>query len=50
VTPEHVKAVTAKYLHSDRLVVLVVGKSSTFDRPLSELGEVTVLPVDAIKR
>jgi len=50
VTADQVKAVTAKYLHPDRLVVLVVGKSSAFDRPLSELGEVTVLPVDAIKR
>jgi predicted Zn-dependent peptidase len=50
VTPDQVKAVTGKYLHPDRLVVLVVGKSSSFDKPLSELGEVTVLPVDAIKR
>ena len=50
VTPDQVKAVTAKYLHSDRLVTVIVGKSSSFDRPLSELGEVTVLPVDGIKR
>jgi hypothetical protein len=27
-----------------------VGKSSGFDKPLAEIGEVTVLPVDGIKR
>jgi zinc protease len=50
VTPEQVKAVTAKYLHPDRLVTVVVGKSASFDKPLAEVGEVTVLPVDGIKR
>lgn len=50
VTPAQVRDVTAKYLHPDRLVTVIVGKSSAFDRPLAELGEVTVLPVDAIKR
>jgi hypothetical protein len=30
--------------------MVVVGKASSFDKPLSEVGAVTVLPVDAIKR
>lgn len=50
VTPAQVKDVTAKYLHADRLVTVIVGKSSAFDRPLAEVGEVTVLPVDGIRR
>jgi len=50
VTPAQVKDVTAKHLHPDKLVTVVVGKSSGFDKPLAELGEVTVLPVDGIKR
>lgn len=50
VTPEQVKTVTAKYLHPDKLVTVVVGKSASFDKPLSEIGDVTVLPVDGIKR
>jgi predicted Zn-dependent peptidase len=50
VTPEQVKTVTAKHLHPDKLVMVVVGKASSFDKPLSEVGAVTVLPVDAIKR
>jgi zinc protease len=50
VTPAQVRDVTAKYLHSDRLVTVIVGKSSAFDKPLAEVGEVTVLPVDGIKR
>jgi predicted Zn-dependent peptidase len=50
VTAPQVREVTAKYLHPDRLVTVIVGKSSAFDRPLAELGDVTVLPVDGIKR
>lgn len=50
VTPAQVRDVTAKYLHPDKLVMVIVGKSSAFDGPLAELGEVTVLPVDGIKR
>ena len=50
VTPDQVRAVTAKYLHPDKLVMVIVGKSSAFDGPLAQLGEVTVLPVDGIKR
>lgn len=50
VTPEQVRDVSRRYLHPDQLIVVVVGKPSAFDRPLAELGEVTSLPVDAIKR
>jgi zinc protease len=50
VTPDQVRQVSQRYLHPDRLVVVVVGKPSAFDKALSELGQVTVLPVDSIKR
>jgi len=39
-----VERAAAKYLHKDRLAVLVVGNTSEFDKPLSTLGAVT--PVD----
>ena len=50
VTPDQVTAVSRSYLHPDQLVTLVVGKSATFDKPLSTLGSVTVMPVDSIRR
>lgn len=50
VTPQQVTAVAQRHIKPDRLVTVVVGKSSTFDRPLAELGTVTVLPVDSIRR
>jgi len=50
VTPDQVRQVSAQHLHADRLVVVVVGKPGAFDKPLSTLGPVTVLPVDSIHR
>jgi len=50
VTPEQVRQVSQRYLHPDKLVMVVVGKPSAFDRALSEIGPVTALPVDSIKR
>ena len=50
VTPEQVTDVAQRYLHPDRLVTVVVGKPTAFDRPLSDYGLVTALPVDSIKR
>jgi predicted Zn-dependent peptidase len=50
VTPDRVTQIARRYLHPDRLVTIVVGKSSAFDRPLSEFGPVTPLPVEAIRR
>jgi hypothetical protein len=45
VTTEDVARVAKKYIHPDRLVTLVVGKSADFDRPLSEFGEVHVVDI-----
>jgi predicted Zn-dependent peptidase len=39
-----VSRVAKKYVHPDKLAVLVVGKSADFDQPLANLGKVT--PVD----
>ena len=50
VTPDQVTEVARRHLHPDRLVTVVVGRASTFDRPLSELGTVTMLPIDSIRR
>jgi zinc protease len=50
VTPDRVTQTARRYLHPDRLVAVVVGKPSTFDRPLSEFGAVTRLPVEGIRR
>jgi zinc protease len=50
VTAQQVLQVSQRYLHPDKLVVVVVGKPSAFDKPLSGLGSVTTLPVDSIKR
>jgi hypothetical protein len=50
VTPPQVQDVSTRYLHPDRLVTVVVGKPAAFDRPLAELGTVTTLPVDSIRR
>jgi hypothetical protein len=45
-----VRQVSQRYLHPDKLVMVVVGKPSAFDRALSEIGPVTALPVDSIRR
>jgi predicted Zn-dependent peptidase len=50
VTPEQVRQVSQRYLHPDKLVIVVVGKPSAFDKALATLGAVTALPVDSIKR
>jgi zinc protease len=44
VTADDVARVAHKYVHKDRLAILVVGKPSGFDKPLSGLGPVT--PID----
>lgn len=41
VTQENVARVAQKYIHRDRLAVLVVGKAPDFDRALSSFGPVT---------
>ena len=44
VTSADVARVAEKYLHPDRLAILVVGNDKEFDKPLSTLG--TVTPID----
>jgi zinc protease len=41
VTPADVARIIPKYLHKDRLKVLVVGNAADFDQPLSSLGPVS---------
>jgi len=39
VTQQDVDRVAQKYVHKDKLAVLVVGKAADFDRPLSSFGQ-----------
>ena len=50
VTPQQVRQVSQRYLHPERLVIVVVGKPGAFDKALTEIGPVTPLAVDSIKR
>jgi zinc protease len=45
VTREDVARVADKYVHKDRLAILVVGKASDFDKPLSTYGPVTNIDI-----
>lgn len=45
VSQADVARVAQKYVHKDNLAVLVVGKASDFDRPLSSFGQVTTLDI-----
>jgi len=45
VTSEDVARVAHKYIHKDRLAVLVVGNAAEFDKPLSSLGPVTDIDI-----
>lgn len=40
-----VERVAAKYMHKDKLAVLVVGNTSQFDKPLASLGAVTTVDI-----
>jgi len=42
---EDVARAAAKYLHKDKLAVLVVGNTTEFDKPLDSLGPVTKLDI-----
>jgi len=50
VTPEQVTRVMQRYIHSDRFVMVVVGKSSAFDGSLATLGPVTTMSLAEILR
>jgi zinc protease len=45
VTEQDVDRVAQKYVHKDKMAVLVVGKAADFDRPLSSFGPVTALDI-----
>lgn len=45
VTKEDVARVIPKYVHKDKLAVLVVGNTAEFDKPLSSLGPVTTVDI-----
>ena len=45
VTKEDVARVAAKYMHRDKMSVLVVGNTSEFDKPLSALGPVSTVDI-----
>lgn len=45
-TLEDVRAVAGKYLHPDKMTVFVVGDKATFDKPLSDFGEVNVIDIE----
>jgi zinc protease len=45
VTASDVKRVAEKYVHRDRLAVLVVGNTSQFDKPLASLGVVKEIDI-----
>ncbi|HTL56125.1 MAG TPA: pitrilysin family protein [Candidatus Limnocylindrales bacterium] len=45
VTQDDVNRIAQKYVHKDKLAILVVGNSSDFDRQLSAFGPVTTLDI-----
>lgn len=48
--PDQVRQAAERYLRPDRMVMVVVGKSSAFDAPLSTLGPVTTMTLEEILR
>jgi predicted Zn-dependent peptidase len=45
VTKEQVTEAAKKYIHPDKLKLLVVGNAESFDKPLSTFGEVTTIDI-----
>ena len=45
VTKADVERVAKKYIHPEQMALLVVGKASDFDKPLSTFGKVTTLDI-----
>jgi zinc protease len=45
VTKADVARVASKYLHRDKLAVLVVGNTKEFDKPMSSLGRVSEIDI-----
>jgi len=50
VTPADVDRVARKYIHPDRIAVIVVGHAPDFDRPLTTLGKVKTIDISVPKR
>jgi zinc protease len=50
VTKDDVVRVAKKYVHTDELAVLIVGKAADFPKPLDTLGKVTTLDITIPKR
>ena len=48
VTLDDVNRVAEKYLYPDDMILMVVGDNKSFDKPLSEFGKVTVIPLEKI--
>lgn len=48
VTRAEILKVAQDHLRPDALIVLAVGRSDRFDRPLSDLGSLTVIPLETI--
>jgi predicted Zn-dependent peptidase len=46
VTQEDVTTAAKKYVHPDKLTLLVVGKAEDFDKPVSTFGEVTTVDIE----
>ena len=46
VTVEQVHRVAQRYLHPDRMILVVVGDGENFEKPLSEFGEINVISLD----
>ncbi|MCQ4574630.1 MAG: insulinase family protein [Candidatus Brocadiales bacterium] len=46
VTREDLMKVAKKYLHPDKIIILVVGDEDKFDRPLNDFGKVNVLELE----
>jgi zinc protease len=45
VTADDVARVARRYVHRDKIALLVVGKAADFDKPLASLGPVTTLDI-----
>ena len=50
VTPADVDRVARKYIHPDKMAVLVVGNSKDFDRELATFGKVNTIDISIPKK